>query len=62
MARLPARAAGGTLLGEGHTGDVFLLSGNGSGNGGDGLAWAGLAADPFTADLPLLIDGEPAAG
>jgi hypothetical protein len=39
---------GGALLGEGHTGDVFPLSGNGS--GGEGLAWAGLAADPFTAD------------
>ena len=33
----------GTLLGEGRTGAVFSL-------GGDGLAWAGLAADPFTAD------------
>jgi hypothetical protein len=33
----------GTLLGEGHTGEVFSL-------GGGGLAWAGLAADPFNAD------------
>src|SRR5215813_5796236 len=33
----------GTLLGEGRTGEVFALTGN-------GLAWAGLAADPFTAD------------
>ncbi|HEY1003883.1 MAG TPA: DUF4331 family protein [Streptosporangiaceae bacterium] len=33
----------GTLLGEGRTGEVFSLVGN-------GLAWAGLAADPFTAD------------
>jgi len=33
----------GTLLGEGHTGEVFPL-------GVGGLAWAGLAADPFTAD------------
>lgn len=33
----------GTLLGEGHTGEVFHL-------GTRGLAWAGLAADPFTAD------------
>jgi len=39
-----ARAGEGVLLGEGHTGDVFPLS------GGAGLAWAGLAADPFTAD------------
>ena len=35
--------AAGTLLGEGHAGEVFSLT-------GDGLAWAGLAADPFTAD------------
>jgi len=35
--------AGGTLLGEGRTGEVFSLT-------GDALAWAGLAADPFTAD------------
>jgi hypothetical protein len=33
----------GTLLGEGRTGEVFSLA-------GDGLAWAGRAADPFTAD------------
>jgi hypothetical protein len=33
----------GTPLGEGRTGEVFPLAGN-------GLAWAGLAADPFTAD------------
>jgi Domain of unknown function (DUF4331) len=33
----------GTSLGEGRTGKVFSLTGN-------GLAWAGLAADPFTAD------------
>lgn len=33
----------GTLLGEGHTGEVFSLSGG-------GLAWAGLAADPFNGD------------
>ncbi len=33
----------GTLLGKGHTGEVFTL-------GAGGLAWAGLAADPFTAD------------
>jgi hypothetical protein len=33
----------GTLLGEGRTGEVFALTSN-------GLAWAGLAADPFTAD------------
>ena len=39
---------GGALLGQGHTGDVFPLSSNGS--DGEGLAWAGLAADPFTAD------------
>jgi hypothetical protein len=31
------------LLGEGHTGEAFPL-------GAGGLAWAGLAADPFTAD------------
>jgi Domain of unknown function (DUF4331) len=35
--------AAGTSLGEGRTGKVFSLTGN-------GLAWAGLAADPFTAD------------
>lgn len=34
---------GGTPLGEGATVDVFSL-------GGDGLAWAGLAADPFSGD------------
>src|SRR5262249_22755097 len=33
----------GTLLGEGCTGEVFSLT-------DDGLAWAGLAADPLTAD------------
>ena len=33
----------GTLLGEGHTGEVFSLADS-------GLAWAGLAADPFNAD------------
>jgi len=33
----------GTPLGEGRTGEVFPL-------GTSGLAWAGLAADPFTAD------------
>ena len=33
----------GTLLGEGRTGEVFSLT-------GEALAWAGLAADPFTAD------------
>jgi hypothetical protein len=33
----------GTLVGEGRTGEVFSLD-------GDGLAWAGLAADPFTGD------------
>jgi hypothetical protein len=33
----------GTLLGEGYTGEVFPLAVG-------GLAWAGLAADPFTAD------------
>ena len=33
----------GTLLGEGRTGEVFPL-------GAGRLAWAGLAADPFTAD------------
>jgi uncharacterized protein DUF4331 len=33
----------GTLLGEGHTGEVFSLDDS-------GLAWAGLAADPFNAD------------
>jgi hypothetical protein len=33
----------GTLLGESHTGEVFSLADS-------GLAWAGLAADPFNAD------------
>jgi Domain of unknown function (DUF4331) len=33
----------GTVIGEGRTGEVFSLD-------GDGLAWAGLAADPFTGD------------
>jgi Domain of unknown function (DUF4331) len=32
-----------TLIGEGRSGEVFSLE-------GDGLAWAGLAADPFTGD------------
>src|SRR5690348_15434628 len=48
----------GTLLGEGQTGDVVPL-------GAGGLAWAGLAADPFTADgialagfLAGLADGQ----
>lgn len=36
----------GALLGEAHTGDVFPLSGS----DGEGLARAGLAADPFTGD------------
>jgi len=40
--------AAGTLLGEGRTGEVFSLTGN-------GLAWAGLAADPFTADGTAII-------
>ena len=35
--------SGGILLGEGRAGEVFPL-------GGDGLAWAGLATDPFTGD------------
>ena len=41
----PAASNGtaGAPLGEGRTGEVFSL-------GGNGLAWAGLAADPFTAD------------
>jgi len=39
---------GGTLLGEGRTGEVFSLT-------GDGLAWAGLAADPFTADGTAIV-------
>src|SRR5262245_1801277 len=39
---------GGTLLGEGRTGEVFPLT-------GDALAWAGLAADPFTADGTAII-------
>ena len=39
----PRQDDAGTLLGEGHTGEVFPLAGN-------GLAWAGLAADPFNAD------------
>jgi hypothetical protein len=34
---------GGVLLGEGRSGEVFSLDGH-------GLAWAGLAADPFTGD------------
>jgi len=38
----------GTLLGEGRTGEVFSLT-------GDALAWAGLAADPFTADGTAII-------
>src|SRR5262249_17305015 len=36
--------AAGTLWGEGRTGEVFPLTGG-------GLAWAGLAADPFTAEI-----------
>jgi hypothetical protein len=40
--------AAGTPLGEGRTGQVFSLT-------GDGLAWAGLAADPFTADGNAII-------
>src|SRR5499426_1796902 len=40
--------AGGTLLGEGRAGEVFSLT-------GDALAWAGLAADPFTADGAAII-------
>src|SRR5262249_21894990 len=41
----PAASGGteGTALGEGRTGEVFSLTGN-------GLAWAGLAADPFSGD------------
>ena len=39
----PRQGDAGTPLGEGHTGEVFPLTGN-------GLAWAGLAADPFNAD------------
>src|SRR5262249_14727654 len=39
---------GGTLLGEGRTGEVFSLTGG-------ALAWAGLAADPFTADGIAII-------
>jgi hypothetical protein len=35
--------AAGTPLGEGRSGAVFTL-------GGDGLAWSGLAADPFSGD------------
>jgi Domain of unknown function (DUF4331) len=38
-------ATGGTPLGQGRTGAVFPLDGD-----GDGLAWAGLAADPFNGD------------
>jgi hypothetical protein len=38
----------GTLLGEGRTGEVFSLTGG-------ALAWAGLAADPFTADGIAII-------
>ena len=52
----------GTLLGEGRTGEVFSLA-------GIGLAWAGLAADPFTADgaalgmfLQALREGRYAPG
>src|SRR5262249_15911943 len=41
-------ATAGTLLGEGRTGEVFSLT-------GDGLAWAGLAADPFTADGVAIV-------
>ena len=38
----------GTPLGEGHTGEVFTLT-------GDGLAWAGLAADPFNGDGTAIV-------
>src|SRR5262249_61622401 len=41
--RAAREGAAGTLWGEGRTGEVFPLTGG-------GLAWAGLAADPFTAD------------
>lgn len=37
------RGSDGILLGEGETGDAFPL-------GAEGMAWAGPAADPFTAD------------
>jgi hypothetical protein len=40
-----SRGTAGTLLGEGRTGTVFSLDLD-----GDGLAWAGLAADPFNGD------------
>jgi hypothetical protein len=38
----------GTPLGEGHIGEVFSLT-------GDGLAWAGLAADPFNGDGTAVV-------
>jgi hypothetical protein len=38
----------GTPLGEGRTGEVFTLT-------GDGLAWAGLAADPFNGDGTAVV-------
>jgi Domain of unknown function (DUF4331) len=38
----------GTPLGEGRSGEVFSLTGN-------GLAWAGLAADPFNADGTAIV-------
>lgn len=46
----PAARGGtdGALLGQGRTGAVFPLAGG-------GLAWAGLAADPFTADGAALF-------
>ena len=37
------RGTADTILGQGRTGEVFSLDGN-------GLAWAGLAADPFSGD------------
>jgi Domain of unknown function (DUF4331) len=40
--------AAGAPLGEGRTGEVFSLSDN-------GLAWAGLAADPFNGDGIALV-------
>lgn len=47
------RGSDGILLGEGETGAVFPL-------GGEGMAWAGQAADPFTADgvaLAVFLQG-----
>jgi hypothetical protein len=43
------RGTRGTILGEGSTGEVFSLADN-------GLAWAGLAADPFTADGIAILE------